>query len=160
MRMACYYPRFFLVLAVAFWTLNVSAQMPGGGQWQAPADPAYEMREISCVSEGNRLYGEAFIPRSPGKHPAVIMSHGYGATHEGFYGMVDTLAKLGYVCYCYDFVWFLLLMNVKWCCFFVVLIIEDECCFLIEFLDERCCNVIGDEFLFLCCCSIMSIEPI
>lgn len=102
MRITCYYRHLFLVLAVAFGTLNVSAQGPGR-QRQAPADPAYEMREISCVSEGNRLYGEAFIPRSPGKHPAVIMSHGYGATHEGFYGMVDTLAKLGYVCYCYDF---------------------------------------------------------
>ena len=97
--------RFFrlpLVLAATLWTLAAFAQMPAR-QWQAPSDPSYEMREISCESGGNRLYGEAFIPRSPGKHPAVILSHGYGATHAGFYAMADTLAKLGYVCYCYDF---------------------------------------------------------
>ena len=47
MRTTYYYRHLFLVLAVAFWTLSVSAQGPGR-QWQAPADPAYEMREISC----------------------------------------------------------------------------------------------------------------
>lgn len=93
--------RLIFVLA-ALWTMAAFAQMPGR-QWQAPSDPSYEMREIPCVSDGNRLYGEAFIPRTPGKHPAVIMSHGYGATHAGFYPMIDTLAKAGYVCYCYDF---------------------------------------------------------
>lgn len=92
----------FFVFAAALWTLTAYAQMPGR-QWQAPSDPSYEMREISCVSGGNRIYGEAFIPRSPGKHPAVILSHGYNGTHVGFYPMVDTLAKMGYVCYCYDF---------------------------------------------------------
>ena len=92
MRFTFSFRQVFLVLAAALWTLAASAQMPGR-LWQAPADPSYEMREISCVSDGNRLYGEAFIPRSPGKHPAVIMSHGYGATHAGFYAMIDTLAK-------------------------------------------------------------------
>lgn len=96
------YLKFVLVTVAAFWTLTATAQMPAR-QWQAPSDPSYEMREISCVSGGNLLYGEAFIPRTPGKHPAVILSHGYNGTHVGFYGMVDTLAKQGYVCYCYDF---------------------------------------------------------
>ena len=91
-----------IVLLVALWTMSAFAQMPGR-QWQVPSDPSYVMREIACVSEGNRLYGEAFIPRSPGKHPAVILSHGYGGTHAGFYALADTLAKQGYVCYCYDF---------------------------------------------------------
>jgi len=96
------YRQFFCVLAAALCALTAFAQMPAR-QWQAPSDPSYEMREISCMSGGNRLYGEAFIPRSPGKHPAVVLSHGYNGTHMGFYAMVDTLAKLGYVCYCYDF---------------------------------------------------------
>ena len=96
------YRHLFLVLAAAVWTLTAFAQRPGN-PWQAPSDPSYEMREISCVSGGNRIYGEAFVPRSPGKHPAIVLSHGYNGTHVGFYAMVDTLAKLGYVCYCYDF---------------------------------------------------------
>ena len=91
-----------ILLLAALWTMSAFAQMPAR-QLHAPVDPSYEMREIACDSDGNRLYGEAFIPKTPGKHPAVIMSHGYGSTHTGFYGMVDTLAKLGYVCYCYDF---------------------------------------------------------
>ena len=66
----------FMVLVAALCSLTAFAQMPAR-QWQAPSDPSYEMREISCESGGNRLYGEAFIPRSPGKHPAVILSHGY-----------------------------------------------------------------------------------
>ncbi len=66
--------RLIFVLA-ALWTMAAFAQMPGR-QWQAPSDPSYEMREIPCVSDGNRLYGEAFIPRTPGKHPAIIMAHG------------------------------------------------------------------------------------
>ena len=93
--------RLLLVLA-ALWTMTAFAQRPAR-QWQAPSDPSYSMREISCVSDGHRIYGEAFIPNTPGKHPAVILSHGYNGSHVGFYGMVDTLAKLGYVCYCYDF---------------------------------------------------------
>ena len=68
-----------------------------------PTDPSYEMKEISCESAGNKLYGEAFFPKAPGRHPAVILSHGYGGTHAGFYALADTLAKSGYVCYCYDF---------------------------------------------------------
>ena len=68
-----------------------------------PSDPAYRMEVVGCVSDGNKLYGEAFIPVAPGKHPAVILSHGYGGTHHGFYAMVDKLAKAGYVCYTYDF---------------------------------------------------------
>lgn len=68
-----------------------------------PSDPAYRMEVTGCVSDGNKIYGEAFIPVAPGKHPAVILSHGYGGTHHGFYAMVDKLAKAGYVCYCYDF---------------------------------------------------------
>jgi len=68
-----------------------------------PQDPAYEIRQIPCVSAGNKLFGEAFIPVAPGKHPAIILSHGYGGSNTGFYGMASKLAKAGYVCYCYDF---------------------------------------------------------
>jgi hypothetical protein len=68
-----------------------------------PEDPAYRVEQVSCTSAGNKLFGEAFIPVAPGKHPVVIMSHGYGATNTGFYSLASKLAKEGYVCYCYDF---------------------------------------------------------
>ena len=68
-----------------------------------PSDPSYRVEQRGCISEGNKLYGEAFIPVSGGTHPAVILSHGYGGTHSGFYALADKLAKAGYVAYCYDF---------------------------------------------------------
>jgi len=61
-----------------------------------PSDASYRMEVIGCQSNGNQLYGEAFIPVAPGKHPAVILSHGYGGTHHGFYGLADKLAKAYY----------------------------------------------------------------
>ena len=87
-----------LLVAVPFLVFSQPGRPMG-----PPSDPSYEMREISCVSGGNRIYGEAFVPKASGRHPAVILSHGYGGTHEGFYPLADTLAKAGYVCYCYDF---------------------------------------------------------
>lgn len=68
-----------------------------------PTDPSYRLEVVGCESDGNKIYGEAFIPVAPGQHPAVILSHGYGGTHHGFYAMADMLAKAGYVAYCYDF---------------------------------------------------------
>lgn len=94
--------RFLLFLAAVLCSVALFAQRPPRPA-TPPSDPSYEMQQLSCVSAGNKLYGEAFIPKAPGRHPAVIMSHGYGATHHGFYALIDTLAKAGYVCYCYDF---------------------------------------------------------
>jgi len=70
---------------------------------QPPADDSFEMQEKTCISAGNMIYGEAFFPKAPGKHPAIIMSHGYGGSHTGFYDYISELAKEGYICYCYDF---------------------------------------------------------
>ena len=68
-----------------------------------PADPAYRIEQISVMSAGQKLFGEAFIPVSEGRHPAIILSHGYGGTGSNFYNMASQFAKEGYVCYCYDF---------------------------------------------------------
>ncbi|MBP5302727.1 MAG: alpha/beta fold hydrolase [Bacteroidales bacterium] len=68
-----------------------------------PEDPAYRIEQISVMSGGNKLVGEAFIPVAAGKHPAVILSHGYNSSSMTFYSLASKLAKEGYVCYCYDF---------------------------------------------------------
>lgn len=70
---------------------------------EPPSDPSYEMKELSVVSAGNMLYGQAFIPQSSGRHPAIIFSHGFGSSHTAFYGLIRELAKEGFVCVCYDF---------------------------------------------------------
>ncbi|MBQ8069871.1 MAG: alpha/beta fold hydrolase [Bacteroidales bacterium] len=70
---------------------------------EPPTDDSFEMKEISCMSAGKKLYGEAFFPKAPGKHPVIIMSHGYNGSHTSFYQMISEFAKEGYICYCYDF---------------------------------------------------------
>lgn len=93
--------RFISLLALCVLTTSLAYSQPGNGNPfgnmsreeieelfrkmnTPPSDPAYRMEEAGCVSNGNKIYGEAFIPLSPGKHPAVILSHGYGGTHSGF----------------------------------------------------------------------------
>lgn len=85
---------------------NARSAAPAGTMRRAmtpPQDPAYRVEEISVTSGGNKLVGEAFIPVTPGKHPAVILSHGYNSSSTTFYSLASKLAKAGYVCYCYDF---------------------------------------------------------
>lgn len=92
--------KLFLCLALLLAGLAY-AQGPRMGV--PPADPSYRVEPVPCISAGQRLYGEAFIPVAPGRHPAVILSHGYGSSHQSFYALADRLAKAGFVCYCYDF---------------------------------------------------------
>ena len=70
---------------------------------EPPTGDSFEMQEKTCISDGNRIYGEAFFPKAPGRHPAIIMSHGYGGSHSGFYDYIRELVEEGYICYCYDF---------------------------------------------------------
>lgn len=118
--------KIMLILAAALLAWGAAAQ-PGGGpggnagrpqggrpggmpqgqgmfrQMTPPTGDNFEMKEIHVQSAGNDIYGEAYIPKAPGKHPAVILSHGYGGSHTGFYSMIPALVAEGYVCYCYDF---------------------------------------------------------
>lgn len=71
---------------------------------QKPSDPAFETKEMTIESAGQKLYGIACIPVSgPAKKPAIIMSHGYGGNSMGFYEWMAQLAKEGYICYALDF---------------------------------------------------------
>lgn len=49
-------------------------RQPFGRMITPPTDPSYRMEVARCTSDGKTIYGEAFIPVSPGKHPAVILS--------------------------------------------------------------------------------------
>ena len=95
--------KFLTILAALSMMLCAAAQPAWRGLGEAPADDSFDMKEIPCMSAGKRIYGEAFFPKAPGKHPAIIFSHGYNGSHIGFYPMIAEFAKEGYVCYCYDF---------------------------------------------------------
>lgn len=80
-----------LVIATAtVYAQNPQAERPAGMREfrmpEKPSDPAFETKEITIDSRGMKLYGVAVIPNSgPSRKPAVIMSHGYGGNHIGFY---------------------------------------------------------------------------
>lgn len=90
--------RILIIIAAALLAIGASAQSA-----DIPSDPSFEMREISCISEGKLLYGQAFFPTTPGKHPAIIYSHGFNGNHRGAYQLFRVLAKEGFICYCFDF---------------------------------------------------------
>ncbi len=50
-----------------------------------------------------RIYGRAFLPEGPGKHPAVILSHGYNGCHADFERECRFFARQGILAYAFDF---------------------------------------------------------
>ncbi|MBO5563760.1 MAG: hypothetical protein J5939_08625, partial [Bacteroidales bacterium] len=74
--------RFLIVLAALSMILCAAAQPARRGMGEVPTDESFDMKEISCMSAGKKLYGEAFFPKAPGKHPAIILSHGYNGSHR------------------------------------------------------------------------------
>ena len=55
----------------------------------------YETREIWCENNGNRIYGQAYIPIIEGvtKFPLVIHAHGMGSNHEAGAGYLKRYAE-------------------------------------------------------------------
>lgn len=63
----------------------------------------YEVREIWCENEGQRIFGEAYIPVTDGKSPLVIHSHGLGSNHEAGTSFGKEYAQRGIALYAMDF---------------------------------------------------------
>lgn len=75
----------------------------GCGQ-KAPQTYEYQEQEIHCTRDGLDIYGIASIPQGgKQKKPLVIMSHGYGGNVRNCQAYADTLARLGYAVYRFDF---------------------------------------------------------
>lgn len=65
---------------------------------------AFETEELNSNNNGKNIYGMVYRPlKIQGKMPTVIYSHGFGGSNENgkIYG--ESLAKKGYVVYCFDF---------------------------------------------------------
>ena len=65
----------------------------------------YETREIWCENNGNRIYGQAFIPKVEGvdRFPLVIHAHGMGSNHAAGAGYCKRYAERGFAGYTFDF---------------------------------------------------------
>ena len=63
----------------------------------------YEVREIWVDNNGQKIYGEAYIPNVEGKMPLVLTSHGLGTNHNTGASYAELLAPKGYAFYTWDF---------------------------------------------------------
>ena len=63
----------------------------------------YTVDELWLRNGTNRIFGILYRPEGVKKAPLVIVSHGYGGTHQAGKAYADALAPLGYAVYCYDF---------------------------------------------------------
>ena len=59
--------------------------------------------ELSLKNGDKSIYGVIYRPDGVKKAPLVVISHGYGGTHQFGKAYAETLAPLGYAVYCYDF---------------------------------------------------------
>lgn len=63
----------------------------------------YEVREIWIDNNGQKIYGEAYIPVTDGRVPLVIHSHGMGTNHEAGASYGKKYASRGIALYAFDF---------------------------------------------------------
>lgn len=63
----------------------------------------YEVREIWVDNNGQKIYGEAYIPITEGRVPLVIHSHGMGTNHEAGASYGKKYAPRGIALYTFDF---------------------------------------------------------
>ena len=63
----------------------------------------YDVREIWCENDGQKIYGQAFVPETDGRSPLIITSHGLGANHESGASYAKKYAPKGFAVYTFDF---------------------------------------------------------
>ena len=87
---------FSLLLALAI-VLPSCGSNPGGVSGSYTAD------ELWLQNGSNRIFGILYRPESVEKAPVVVVSHGFGGTHQFGEAYAEALAPMGYAVYCYDF---------------------------------------------------------
>jgi len=92
------------LIIIALLCLGVSSSFAQPRNLPVPEDPYFKMQEVSCVSNGNTLYGEMYTPvYGLSRKPTIIMSHGFNSTHNVFYDLINLLTKEGFITYAFDF---------------------------------------------------------
>lgn len=76
-----------ICIGIVIVLLFLAYQVMTGGEEQEDTQTReryeYDTQELYAKRDGNRIYGEIYIPQRAGaKMPAVIFSHGFGGTHQ------------------------------------------------------------------------------
>ena len=62
-----------------------------------------KVEELIIKNGDKDVYGKIYFPKGEGKHPAVILSHGYNGANVDFVAECEYFASNGYIAYAYDF---------------------------------------------------------
>ncbi len=65
--------------------------------------PVIQVEELIIKNGENDVFGKIFYPTTEGKHPAIIMCHGYNGSHADFVNECKYFASNGYIAYALDF---------------------------------------------------------
>lgn len=71
--------------------------------WSQSGRGVFTAEELWLQNGANRIYGILYRPQGVEKAPLVIVSHGYGGSHQFGKAYAEALAPMGYAVYCYDF---------------------------------------------------------
>jgi ABC-2 type transport system ATP-binding protein len=73
--------------------------LAGAGTWTAAASgdtpPVHRTDQVMAV-DGVRLDTSFFTPAGPGRHPAVLLAHGFGGSKDDMRAQAENLARDGY----------------------------------------------------------------
>jgi ABC-2 type transport system ATP-binding protein len=73
--------------------------LAGAGTWTAAASggpPRVHRTDQVMAVDGVRLDTSFFTPAGPGRHPAVLLAHGFGGSKDDMRGQAEDLARDGY----------------------------------------------------------------
>ncbi len=70
-----------------------------------PASTKYKSQELVAELDGQKIYGQLFLPGKPVKEPlpCVVCAHGFGQNYLHNVPYAWYLAERGYAVYCFDF---------------------------------------------------------
>ena len=69
-----------------------------------PAEGDFTVQELCFTRDGQRIYGELFLPAGEGPFPAVIIGHGLESNLTDTEGYAKIFARYGIAAYVFDFI--------------------------------------------------------
>ena len=85
-----------------FWTI-MHKNFKNAKDSPAPQKPS-SVKPVWIEDGAQRIYGELFTPQNAKKNaPIAIIAHGFNGTHEYGRNYYETLGRLGYQCFTFDF---------------------------------------------------------
>lgn len=64
----------------------------------------YNLEKVDYLSDGTKIKALQYIPKKEGKHPAIVMAHGFGLTKEAYIDKyAEKFAENGFVVILFDY---------------------------------------------------------